>query len=90
MDAKQQQQLVLVNLLVLVMQHSILQAVLQALACFSPSHPCSNLLLRMPAGVWVVQDVLSNSLPDSFFPGPMPFSNKDGYTMQVLASVQVR
>jgi hypothetical protein len=42
------------------------------------------------AGVRVVQDVLSNSLPDSFFPGPMPFSNKDGYTMQVLASVQVR
>ncbi|WIA30633.1 hypothetical protein OEZ86_000711 [Tetradesmus obliquus] len=39
-------------------------------------------------GVRVVQDVLSNSLPDSFFPGPMPFSNKDGYTMQVLASVQ--
>jgi hypothetical protein len=41
------------------------------------------------AGVRVVQDVLSNSLPYSFFPGPMPFSNRDGYTMQVLASVQV-
>lgn len=40
-------------------------------------------------GVKVVQDVLSSSMPDSFFPGPMPFSNKDGYTLQVLASVQV-
>lgn len=40
-------------------------------------------------GVKVVQDVLSNSMPDSFFPWPMPFSNKDGYTLQVLASVQV-
>lgn len=41
------------------------------------------------AGVKIIQDVLSNSLPDSFFPGAMPFSNKDGYTIQVLASVQV-
>jgi hypothetical protein len=48
------------------------------------------ILSRVRAGVRVVQDVLSNSLPDSFFPGPMPFSNRDGYTLQVLASVQVR
>eukprot|EP00878_Enallax_costatus_P029555 GHUV01032063.1.p1 GENE.GHUV01032063.1~~GHUV01032063.1.p1 ORF type:complete len:232 (-),score=35.40 GHUV01032063.1:710-1405(-) len=40
-------------------------------------------------GVKVVHDVLSNSMTDSFFPGPMPFSNKDGYTLQILASVQV-
>eukprot|EP00775_Hariotina_reticulata_P008243 gene8243-8433_t len=40
------------------------------------------------ASVKVMQDVLSNSMPDSFFPGPTPFSGKDSYSTQVLASVQ--
>lgn len=38
----------------------------------------------------MLHDVLTNSLPDSFFPGPMPFSTGDGCTVQILASVQVR
>jgi hypothetical protein len=42
------------------------------------------------AGVAVLHDVLANSLPDSFFPGPMPFSAGDGSSVQVLSSVQVR
>ena len=33
--------------------------------------------------------MLTESLPDSFFPGPMPFGTKDGYTVYVYASVQV-
>lgn len=34
-------------------------------------------------------DVLTNSLPDSFFPGATPCrSRKPAYTIQVLASVQ--
>ncbi|KAI8469832.1 MAG: hypothetical protein J3K34DRAFT_511818 [Monoraphidium minutum] len=33
-------------------------------------------------GVAVLHDVLTNGLPDSFFPGPMPFSTGDGCTVQ--------
>lgn len=42
-----------------------------------------------PSGVKVLHDVLTNSLPDAFFPGPMPYSSGDGYTIQSLCSVQV-
>lgn len=42
------------------------------------------------AGAQIVFDVLTNSLPDSFFPSSTPFSgSKDGYTIQLLSSVQV-
>ncbi len=58
-----------------------------------PSHPHPLIALPCPygfSGATVLHDVLSNSLPDSFFPGPMPCSTGDGHTVQVLASVQVR
>jgi hypothetical protein len=42
------------------------------------------------AAAQVVHDVLKNSLPDSVFPGSTPYSaSKNGYTIQLLSSVQV-
>jgi hypothetical protein len=37
----------------------------------------------------VLSEVLTANLPDSFFHGPTPFDSGDGYTVQVLSSVQV-
>jgi hypothetical protein len=49
------------------------------------------ILCECHAGAQIVHDVLTNSLPDSVFPSPTPFSGKkDGYTMQLLSSVQVQ
>ncbi len=42
-----------------------------------------------PAAAAVLSQVLSANLPDSFFHGPTPFESGDGYTVQVLSSVQV-
>lgn len=58
----------------------------------------SNCVLGLPhvlrtvsnVGAQIVHDVLTNSLPDSVFPSPTPFSaKKSGYTIQLLSSVQV-
>jgi hypothetical protein len=50
---------------------------------------CMTCTVCVSAGSNVVYDVLTNSLPDSVFPGSTPFSAKAGYTVQLLSSVQV-
>ena len=41
------------------------------------------------AGVEALHEMLSHQLPDSFFPSSMPFVTQDGYTIQVMCSIQV-
>ena len=50
----------------------------------SPLHPS-----YLPAGAETLQRLLTDSLPDSFFPDALPFSTKDGYTVLNMCSVQV-
>lgn len=45
--------------------------------------------LNLPAGAETLQRLLTDSLPDSFFPNALPFSTKDGYTLLNMCSVQV-
>jgi hypothetical protein len=56
-----------------------------------PPPPCSHQRCVCPcAGVSILHDVLTNTMPDSFFPGPTSFANEEGYAVQVLSTVQVR
>ena len=58
---------------------------LPLLSALSYPHP----LLHTSVAVEVLNRVLSDGLPDTFMPSPLPFSTKDGYEIQVLCSVQV-